>query len=208
MSPNNRVLLWNAVFLNLHLKFHLKNPLCFLLFQVYVKTESGQCPSTRKRQTGKMNILPKKEVLPPCMLTEKERQQDSSNFQKLGPHDSWKAVPPILIEQPVCVSLGSRHWGYRQRVWKTDGVPGLRSALGRLTQVTVHLFPILCPVTLRAGNKPVWVGLQHRNQQTFWVRCFIFHSESWLVSISQHTATYVLLDERGGANNKQWIHER
>lgn len=36
----------NEVFLHLHLKFHLKNPLCFLPFKVEVKTESGQCPST------------------------------------------------------------------------------------------------------------------------------------------------------------------
>lgn len=150
-----------------------------------------------------MNILPKKEVLPPCMLTGKERQQDSSNFQKPGPHDSWKAVPSILIEQPVYVSLGSRHWGYRQRIWKTDGVPGLRSALGRFAQVTAHLFPTLHPVTVGAGNQPLWVDLQHRNQQTLRVKYFPFHSESWLVSISQHTATYVLLEECRGANNKQ-----
>lgn len=50
----------NLVLLNLHLQFHLKNPLCFLPCKVEVRTESGQGPSTRKREAEKVNIPPKK----------------------------------------------------------------------------------------------------------------------------------------------------
>ena len=48
----------NLVLLNLHLQFHLKNPLCFLPCKVEVRTESGQGPSTRKREAEKVNIPP------------------------------------------------------------------------------------------------------------------------------------------------------
>ena len=49
----------NLVLLNLHLQFHLKNPLCFLPCKVEVRTESGQGPSTRKREAEKVNIPPR-----------------------------------------------------------------------------------------------------------------------------------------------------
>lgn len=50
----------NLVLLNLHLQFHLKNPLCFLPCKVEVRTESGQGPSTRKREAEKVNIPEKR----------------------------------------------------------------------------------------------------------------------------------------------------
>lgn len=40
---------------NLHLQFHLKNPLCFLPCKVEVRTESGQDSSTQK-EAEKVNI--------------------------------------------------------------------------------------------------------------------------------------------------------
>ena len=57
-----------------------------------------------------MNILLKKEGLLPSVSGGRQRQQNSSCFQKTGLHHSCKAVPRIFIEQPVYVRLCFRHW--------------------------------------------------------------------------------------------------
>ena len=83
----------NLVLLNLHLQFHLKNPLCFLPCKVEVRTESGQGPSARKREAEKVNILPRKEARLPCWVVRKQRQQNSSSFRKTDLRDSCRSVP-------------------------------------------------------------------------------------------------------------------
>lgn len=77
-------------------------------------------------------------MLLPCTLPLPLGEREAAGFeyfQKTSPPDSCKAAPQILTEQPVCDSLGSRHWGSCQSVWKADGVADLGSVLGRLAQL-------------------------------------------------------------------------
>lgn len=127
----------NLVLLNLHLQFHLKNPLCFLPCKVEVRTESGQGPSTRKREAEKVNIPPpRKEALLPCWVSGKQRQQNSSSFQKTGLRDSCRSVPGIVLVWLVCFRLCSRRRG-AARALAADSVPGHLDQLQHLFQANV-----------------------------------------------------------------------
>lgn len=122
-------------------------------------------------------------------------------FLETGPHDSCKAAPQILIEQPVCVSLGSRHWGYHQSVWKTDGVACPRSVLGCLAQVPqadCASLPNSVSCNTRSWKSAMVGGSTPQKSANAPSQGFFLPFENWLGSTHQHPTVHSLLEERGG----------
>ena len=177
----------NLVLLNLHLQFHLKNPLCFLPCKVEVRTESGQGPSARKREAEKVNILPRKEARLPCWVVRKQRQQNSSSFRKTDLRDSCRSVPgqcwcgwymsgSVLDaeEQPECLQQTQA-----QFIWTNCSIfsKSMASQVGCLKSATV-------------GGSTPW-------KSTNATGCVVFLLfRELLVSYLQHTTDYLLQEEK------------
>ena len=179
--------------LNLHLQFHLKNPLCFLPCKVEVRTESGQGPSTRKREAEKVNIpptpptTPRKEALLPCWVAGKQRQQNSSSFQKTGLRDSCRSVPGIVLVWLVCFRLCFRRRG-AARVLAADSVPDHLDQLQHLFQADVLRGGCLKAATV--GGSTPWKSTNAMSHVVF------LPFRELVASHFQHTADYILQEER------------
>ena len=150
-----------------------------------------------------MSILPKKEVLLPCMLRGKQRQQDSAICRK----------PVFLIpvrqfyrylSGALGVRLPSRRWGNSQSVCEMDGVPGARSVLG----ANLRLVPSLSkPLSRPIGSlKPAMVGgFPPPKSASAGSQIFFLPFGELVVKHFQHTIIYSLLEARGETKNEQWV---
>ena len=176
----------NLVLLNLHLQFHLKNPLCFLPCKVEVRTESGQCASTRKREAEKVNIPEKRHC---CLAGQRENRGSripavSRKLVFVTPAGQfqgqcwcgWCVSGSVLDagEQP-------EHWQQTQSqvIWTNCSIfsKPMSCQLGCLKSATV-------------GGSTPWKSTNATSHVVF------LPSRELFASHFQHTADYILQEER------------